>query len=394
MDLNWTNYKDSGNPEFGRSGNTFTIKRDVGERGRWFAVWPEKVAPGDRIPFKAEISETGYLIATFWIDRIASGTFKGSEKFGDGVLDSAVVVPAGADWNIVRFELRGWEGIDQTTVDEFANVLIGEEDTPVLDAPSLAVVDYDEEEKIISVYWNIVQGAERYDLHEQAVDVSENWILVYSGSDTVAFLSGRAAGKYCYRARAFASEGTKKIVSEWSNILCTTVPEPVELTPPIFHDIINEDYSNEYSLEWNAIEGAEEYQILEAFGSGDWLEVYRGPDTSIDFVKSDEGSYCYHGRSLRGEQKSDWGNVVCVQVGEPEPQKMMHVYHLATPDLTHLWTVTISDSGFAANVKDMPDEDEEVAKAQALINEMSATDPGYPPELVDPEFGEIHPGFD
>ena len=59
------------------------------------------------------------------------------------------------------------------------------------------------------------------------------------------------------------------------------------------------------------------------------------------------------------------------------PTEMYHVYRLATPDLQNVWTVTISDSGITTTIAPM----------FAYVDEMAATEPDEPPELLPPDFG-------
>ena len=62
-------------------------------------------------------------------------------------------------------------------------------------------------------------------------------------------------------------------------------------------------------------------------------------------------------------------------------EEMYHIYHLATPDLQNVWTVTISDSGITTTSEPM----------SKLVDEMAATEPDEPAELLPPDFGTVVP---
>jgi len=89
---------------------------------------------------------------------------------------------------------------------------------PFPDAPILAPIENFEGGGTYNVSWSNVAGGTNYVLEE----ATENgdFEVVYTGSDSEKFISGKAAGVYAYRVRAFNADGRP---SRWSNVQTVTV---------------------------------------------------------------------------------------------------------------------------------------------------------------------------
>ena len=79
---------------------------------------------------------------------------------------------------------------------------------------SIANPDQDE---VYTVSWPPVVNATSYELQEQ--HNGGTWNTVYTGSDTMRSLAGKANGAWCYQILASNAAGS----SNWSNIQCTSV---------------------------------------------------------------------------------------------------------------------------------------------------------------------------
>jgi hypothetical protein len=317
----------------------------------------------------------GSVTVTFWNGRIAGDSFKGSQEFGAGEIDSIIVIPA-IDVDIFRVEFRGWAEIPigQSSVDTFTGILLVSDAIPEpsdLAAPTMEAVAVDGDE--ITITWSAVDGAELYELHEQADGGA--WVEVYKGSNTSALYGGFPAGVYCYRARSAAGPA----VSEWSNILCGTVESVPDEEIPVIADIINPDHIGEYLVTWSAVEWADSYELQENRNEFTWVTIFEGPE--IEFAQSGNpvGSYCYRVRTIFGGEAGEWSAINCTSHWEGE----MYVYHIPQPDGLFEWTVTVSNTSGTMARYAVPPED----SAQKLIEEIIKDAPIDDPILIPPEIG-------
>ena len=375
MEIEWKKYTDAGDPVFRETaGPVFKIERVRGDRGRWLGVYPEDVKAGDEINFKANVGGLGKVIATFWEQRIGSGSFVGAQDLGTGEIDVVVIVKDRG--TIVRFELRGWSEVaaGQTVVDTFSDIVIGEDGAVIPDAPALAAIDNADRDGDFLVSWSAVDGAELYRLEEQENNL--DWVQIYEGSGTSFEALDRADGKWTYRARARAGGES----SDYSNVESTIVETAVtELDAPEMARIDNPEWDENFLVSWSAVDGAESYQLEEQKNSGDWVPVYEGSETSFEALDWPNGHWAYRARAHAGGKISDWSNVEWTAVNI----QMMLIHHLVTPNLEKEWIVTISDESFSAVVRDLPAEGD----AQDFIDKLAATEPDFPAELLPPDFG-------
>jgi len=373
MDVDFNEYKDDGNPVFTFDSDGYYISRKAGDRGRWLGVLPGEFEVGDEIPIKVTTGGLGSVVVTFWKDRIGSGGYVGSENLGSGAIDEIVTVKSG---NLVRVEFRGWNDVPagKNTLDEFTGIQIGEGEI-VIDPPTMQSIANQDGDGEYNVLWTAVDGGELYELQENIDEAG--WAQLQYSTDLDAVVTGRDPGSHCYRIRAIADD----VRSVWSNVECTVVEESGGgLDAPTLYEIENPEMDSAYAIMWDAVTGADGYELEENMNERAWIPVEEYDGTAVGFDREwvPVGSYCYRVRAVAGEEKSDWSNVECTAHWTDE---RYHIYNLAEPDLTHEWTITIGDSGYIATSRHPRTAEDDL---QDFIDDLAASGPEGEPELIPP----------
>lgn len=141
-----------------------------------------------------------------------------------------------------------------------------------------------------AVSWTAVASATNYRLEQQ--QGSGTWSQIYSGSGRSKAVSGLGNGSYDYRARACNAAGC----SGYSATRVTTVTWPPP-TAPALSVPMTAPANTVYTVRWNLVDTATNYELqLSALG-GAWTSIYSG---SLQYHAQNhrlDGSYAYRVRA-------------------------------------------------------------------------------------------------
>ena len=91
----------------------------------------------------------------------------------------------------------------------------------------------------------------------------------------------------------------------------STAPAAPVITAPAYSD------NGSYTVSWNAIASATNYEVQEQFNGGGWQVSYNGGNLSIAMAGKSGGSYGYRARACRAAICSGWGATATVSVQSP-----------------------------------------------------------------------------
>ena len=140
--------------------------------------------------------------------------------------------------------------------------------------------DYDD---TFEIAWNVIDGATSYELQERIGD--GDWITIGGGTERYFIKVNASPGELCYRVRA-SRYGT---AGGWSDEECTAVLFP----PPVLYDIDNDSGSSDFYVYWEAVGGANGYELEEKLNSGTYQKIYNGPNLFKFRTGQANGQWCY-----------------------------------------------------------------------------------------------------
>jgi len=133
--------------------------------------------------------------------------------------------------------------------------------------------------------------------------------------------------------------------------VCEATPTPTSTaTPaaPLLFDIENHDGDGSYAVAWSAVENADFYQLEENSNQTKWVEIFKGPEYSIDISGMVAGNYCYNVRARIGGGWSAWSGQKCASVTSvtdtPTPTASSTATASSTPTPTSTSTPTATST--------------------------------------------------
>jgi hypothetical protein len=177
------------------------------------------------------------------------------------------------------------------------------------DTPSLAPIDNSDGDDDYTVIWSEVATAVSYTLEEDDNEDFSSPIEVYSGSELLYSVTGKAVGTWHYRVKA----NNSWVSSIWSNPEWVEVP----LGTPELYPIDNADRDRNYLVEWSQVTGASTYTLQEDddpdFGSP--VTLYEGANRQYLVSNQSVGTWYYRVRASAGSMISQWSQTQEAIVG-------------------------------------------------------------------------------
>lgn len=162
----------------------------------------------------------------------------------------------------------------------------------------------------ITIVWDAVSGASRYDLENQTTGS-----IIYSGTGT-SFTPESGAPplpEYNFAVRAcnpYACSGW--VVAAIRDV----TPAPTE-APTV--TVTNGSSAGSYTVSWNSINHASSFALQEAVNGGAWGTVYSGNATSKAFSGKGNGSYSYRVQGCSDGGCGPWSTTATISVTDPPP---------------------------------------------------------------------------
>lgn len=145
---------------------------------------------------------------------------------------------------------------------------------------------------------------------EQQVN-SGTWTELTRTSTTSIALSGRAAGRYGYRASACNEAGCGAV----SAVASTQVTLPPTTTASI--SLGGTSYSSTVSMSWGAVAAATRYQLTERANGAAFAQVYEGAATSASRAGRGPAQWDYQVRGCNAAGCGPWSAIAGVRVIGP-----------------------------------------------------------------------------
>ena len=133
-------------------------------------------------------------------------------------------------------------------------------------------------EDTASMSWEKVSGAEGYEVY-RAYDYAGTYQYIKAVEDTKTINTGLIGGKaYYYKIRAYHMNNEKKEYSDWSDIVKFVMP--LQYMEPVKNLNARETAAGTVLLAWDAIDGADGYNIYRQTGSGKYSIIKSVESTS------------------------------------------------------------------------------------------------------------------
>ena len=156
--------------------------------------------------------------------------------------------------------------------------------------------------------WNTVYGADTYEIYLKNAD-DDTYSLMKTTTDTsYTTVAASYTKEYSYKVKAIDSKTNAE--SDFSNIV-TAVNDKAIPAPTNFNAVTNENGS--FTLSWNAVLGADQYEIHLKNANGTYSLMKTVTDTSYTSVVATYGKqYTYKVRALDSQKKlySEFSNIV------------------------------------------------------------------------------------
>jgi hypothetical protein len=197
-------------------------------------------------------------------------------------------------WN---YRVRATSSVGSSSYSNTITVLVA---PSVPGTPSGPPTDYDGS---YTISWNDVTGAVEYELQERLN--GGTWSTIHNASGTSISRTGRTAGTWDYRVRAYGV--TWSAYSDTKNVVVTVPPIPTPSGPPI-------DADGSYTISWNAVSEASSYTLQESYNGGTWSTIYTGSSISISCTGRNAGTWNYRVRSHSPVGDSAYSETITVEV--------------------------------------------------------------------------------
>ncbi|MCJ7552189.1 MAG: S8 family peptidase, partial [Anaerolineae bacterium] len=195
-----------------------------------------------------------------------------------------------------------------------------------LSPPTLLAIDNADRDGSFWVDWPNVTYATSYTLEEDDNESFSSPVTVYSESASQTQITGQSTGTWYYRARAVRA--SIDLTSEWSN----TGSVKVGLDTPTLNPINNAGSAN-YTVTWNAVDGATAYRLQES-ASADFSGATTrdmGANLSYNVVDQDGGIWFYRLQATTGVVDSNWSATRSAVV-LPDPPQLYAIVAGSEPD--------------------------------------------------------------
>ncbi|MBI2774460.1 cellulose binding domain-containing protein [Candidatus Dependentiae bacterium] len=193
---------------------------------------------------------------------------------------------------------------------------------PVLDPITASGANY-------SVNWHSVANATQYILEQSSSATFANVSIAYQGSALSKAFQNQPNGTYYYRVSASNASG-KSSASTTASVTIN-VQAPQTLDAPVLNAIQNTNGANSYSITWNAVAGAQTYQLEESSTNSfsPSVIVFNGAATSFMVSGKSNGTYYYRVKATASGVVSQPSNIASTQVNQPatsQPKKIVGYY--------------------------------------------------------------------
>lgn len=160
-------------------------------------------------------------------------------------------------------------------------------------------VEIVKEETGVKLIWNAVEGAKSYTIFTKNINGEGSWVKAGVAS-TTEFIDTESGitGSRLYTVRADgASKGSYSGAGfEYFN------PASPELTVTV-------DENGVYTISWDAVEGADSYDVYKLNGDGEWELFIETSELSIEDVEETEPGTAYSVVAKRGEKCGEFNDV-------------------------------------------------------------------------------------
>ncbi len=194
---------------------------------------------------------------------------------------------------------------------------------PVPDVPTLNPIEPNPAcNAAYTVSWNQTNLADGYVL-EKSTNSNFSDAKEIDLTDTSYSASGKTAGHYYYRVKAYNSVGSDQWFSAWSNVESAEVLAIPDV--PLLNPITNSDDNGDYAITWNVTNLATSYVLQEAVkviapADSDYKNIYTGSDAAYSVTGKGAGRYYYRVKANNACGASGGSNVQSVDVlWEAEP---------------------------------------------------------------------------
>jgi hypothetical protein len=164
-----------------------------------------------------------------------------------------------------------------------------------------------------SLSWTAIEHATEYRLAESTDGINREIAIDGTGYA----VTNQPDGVWSYQIRACNAAGCGPASAVLSVIVSRQQP-PIDA--PVLSAPAEVMQDELYSVSWNAIAGAQVYELQERVGSNDWLLVYRDAAPQNPPWSRSEGSYEYQARGCNDAGCGPWSDPLTVDVKAPCPE--------------------------------------------------------------------------
>ncbi|WP_144394246.1 RHS repeat-associated core domain-containing protein [Pleionea sediminis] len=179
---------------------------------------------------------------------------------------------------------------------------------------SLTFSDHKDKDGNYTISWSSADYG-NFELEERNVSSGSSYVQIYRGLNKSFSVSGKAPGTYDYRVRVCGLGGcsTYRNSDYFIEVQGALLPPTVSLST-------SKSTNGNYSVSWNAISGASQYQLQERVNSGSWSTVQTSSSRSKSLSGKTNGTYSYRARACRSLSPADcssFSSVKSVIVSRP-----------------------------------------------------------------------------
>jgi hypothetical protein len=187
-------------------------------------------------------------------------------------------------------------------------------------APTLNAITTNATYNNYTVSWTSVSNATNYILQQDTTSAFSQPITILR-SNVLSTVISSPDGTYYYRVAASNSSGT----GPYSNIQSINV---YQLTSSTLSPINNSSGSNNYVINWSAVNHATEYRLSQSTSStlSNSTIIYDGTNLSYSVHSQTAGTYYYQVIAYSGTNHSPPSNIVNTTVTQNLPQKFIEAY--------------------------------------------------------------------
>lgn len=207
-------------------------------------------------------------------------------------------------------------------------------------APEMDIIQNADRDYNFPVSWSAVSGATYYELQQD--ESEDEWLTIYSDSDTQFNVTAPDWGFWCYRVRAWNAAGS----SEWSNEECAIVDSDDPPQIPILYPINNPGQVNEFIVEWSQVDTFF-FELQEQFENEAWETVYYDAFPSAVINVQETGEWCYRVRAGTGPGSGEWSNIECtVYASSLAAPSNLSATVLSCTEIALQWDPVIDGEGY------------------------------------------------